>query len=559
MDKKALSERDICTKFISPAIERAGWDMQGQLREEVPITEGRIVVRGRMTKRAPGKRADYILHYKPNIPIAIIEAKDNNHAVGAGMQQALGYAEMLDVPFVYSSNGDAFLAHDRSGQAEVVERELSLEQFPSPKELWRRYCAFKGLTPEVEAVIAQDYYTDGSGKNARYYQATAVNRAVEAVAKGQDRLLLVMATGTGKTYTAFQIIWRLWKAGVKKRILFLADRNILVDQAKTNDFKPFGKAMTKIKNRKVNKAFEVYLALYQAISGTDEQADIFRQFSPDFFDLIVVDECHRGSAADNSAWRVILDYFASATQIGLTATPKETVDVSTTHYFGEAVYTYSLRQGIEDGFLAPYKVVRVDLDRDLAGWRPEKGKRDKHGEEIKDRIYNQKDFDRSLVLEQRTAIVGRKVTEFLKATDRFDKTIVFCEDIDHAERMRVALVNENGDLCAQNRKYVMRITGDNDEGKPDASCDRDYLLLFLRSPLAYRQARASITGTAQPTVPLKPLRRFLVPVPPHAEQARIVAKVEQLMKLCDDLESKLRRAEDTAARLVEAVVQELVA
>jgi type I restriction enzyme R subunit len=467
VDKKALSERDICTKFITPALQKAGWDMQTQMREEVYITKGRIVVRGRMTSRAAGKRVDYILYYKPNIPVAIIEAKDNHHTVGDGMQQALNYAEMIDVPFVFSSNGDAFLAHDRTGQSDEVERELSLDEFPTPQELWRRYCLHKGLTPEIEAVVSQDYYSDGSGKSARYYQLNAVNRAVEAVAKGQDRLLLVMATGTGKTYTAFQIIWRLWEAGAKKRILFLADRNILVDQAKTNDFKPFGKAMTKIKNRKVNKAFEIYLALYQAITGSDERADIFRQFSPDFFDLIVVDECHRGSAADNSAWRVILDYFSSATQIGLTATPKETVDVSTTHYFGDPVYTYSLKQGIEDGFLAPYKVVRVDLDRDLAGWRPEKGKRDKHGEEIKDRIYNQRDFDRGLVLEQRTALVARKVTEFLKATDRFDKTIVFCEDIDHAERMRQALVNENGDLCAQNRKYVMRITGDNDEGKAE--------------------------------------------------------------------------------------------
>jgi type I restriction enzyme R subunit len=467
VDKKALSERDICTKFISPAIERAGWDMQTQLREEVYITNGRIMVRGRMTKRAAGKFVDYILYYKPNIPIAIIEAKDNNHRVGDGMQQGLGYAEMIDVPFVFSSNGDAFLAHDRTGQGAVVEQELALDRFPSPKELWRRYCTYKGLTPEIEAVVAQDYYSDGGRRSARYYQINAVNRAVEAVAKGQDRLLLVMATGTGKTYTAFQIIWRLWKAGVKKRILFLADRNILIDQAKTNDFKPFGKAMTKIRNRKVNKAFEVYLALYQAISGTDEQADIFKQFSSDFFDLIVVDECHRGSAADNSAWRVILDYFSSATQIGLTATPKETADVSTTYYFGEPVYTYSLKQGIEDGFLAPYKVVRVDLDRDLAGWRPERGKVDKFGEEIRDRIYNQKDFDRTLVLEQRTSLVARKVTEFLKATDRFDKTIVFCEDIDHASRMRTALVNENADLCAQNRKYVMQITGDNDEGKAE--------------------------------------------------------------------------------------------
>jgi type I restriction enzyme R subunit len=499
VDKKALSERDICTKFITPALQRAGWDVQTQLREEVYITKGRIVVRGLMTTRAAGKRVDYILYYKPNIPLAIIEAKDNHHGVGDGMQQALNYAEMIDVPFVFSSNGDAFLAHDRTGDSGHVEQEIKLEAFPSPQELWRRYCKYKGLTPEVEAVVAQDYYGDGSGKDARYYQQNAVNRAVEAVAKGQQRLVLVMATGTGKTYTAFQIIWRLWKAKAKKRILFLADRNILVDQAKTNDFKPFGKAMTKIKNRKVNKAFEIYLALYQAISGADERADIFKQFSPDFFDLIVVDECHRGSAADNSAWRVILDYFSSATHIGLTATPKETIDVSTTHYFGEPVYTYSLKQGIEDGFLAPYKVVRVDIDRDLAGWRPEKGKRDKHGEVIEDRIYNQRDFDRSLVLEQRTLLVAKKVTEFLKATGRFDKTIVFCEDIDHAERMRQALVNENADLCAQNRKYIMRITGDNNEGKAELD---NFIHPEERYPVVVTTSKLLTTGVDAQTCKL---------------------------------------------------------
>ncbi|MEO7329546.1 MAG: DEAD/DEAH box helicase family protein, partial [Minicystis sp.] len=325
----------------------------------------------------------------------------------------------------------------------------------------------KGITPPVEQIVTQGYYSDGTDRAPRYYQVNAINRVVEAVARKQDRILLVMATGTGKTYTAFQIIWRLWKAGVKKRILFLADRNILVDQTKTNDFKPFGGAMTKITNRKVDKSFEIYLALYQAISGTDEESDIFKQFSPDFFDLVIIDECHRGSAAENSAWRDILDYFHSATQVGLTATPKETAEVSTRYYFGEPVYTYSLKQGIEDGFLAPYKVVRIDLDKDLTGWRPPKGKRDKHGEEIEDRVYDQKDFDRTLVLEKRTELVARKLTEFLKATHRFDKTIVFCGDIDHAERMRQALVNENADLCAQNRKYVMRITGDNPEGKAE--------------------------------------------------------------------------------------------
>ncbi len=469
VDKKALSERDICTKYITPAIAKGGWDVQTQVRENVHLTKGRVIVRGRLVTRGTAKFADYVLYAQPhaNIPLAIVEAKDNNHGIGDGMQQGLGYADMLDVPFVFSSNGDGFLLHDRTGQGTTVEQHLTLDQFPSPDELWRRYSAWKALTPASEAIVTQDYYSDGSGKVPRYYQVNAINRVVEAAAKGQDRILLVMATGTGKTYTAFQIIWRLWKAGVKKRILFLADRNILVDQTKTNDFKPFAGAMTKITNRKVDKSFEIYLALYQAISGTDEESDIFRQFSPDFFDLIIVDECHRGSASDNSAWRSVLDYFSAATQVGLTATPKETTDISTTHYFGEPVYSYSLKQGIEDGFLAPYKVVRIDLDKDVAGWRPEKGKRDKHGEEIEDRIYNQRDFDRTMVLEQRTNLVAKKVSQFLAETSRYDKTIVFCEDIDHAERMREALVNANADLAAQNRKYVMRITGDNPEGKAE--------------------------------------------------------------------------------------------
>jgi type I restriction enzyme, R subunit len=466
VDKKSLSERDICTKLIAPAIERAGWT-QDQIREEVSFTKGRVIVRGKLVTRGQSKRADYVLSYKPGLPLAIVEAKDNHHGVGEGMQQALEYAEMLHVPFVFSSNGDGFLAHDRTGNSDPVEEGLTLDQFPSPDELWRRYCAWKGITDETEPVVTQDYYSDGSDKAPRYYQLNAINRTVEAIARGEDRILLVLATGTGKTFTAFQIIWRLWKARAKKRILFLADRNILVDQTKTNDFKPFGKAMTKVTNRKVDKSYEIYLALYQAITGTDDSKDIFKQFSPDFFDLIVVDECHRGSAAENSAWREILTYFSAATQIGLTATPKETDDVSTTHYFGDPVYTYSLKQGIEDGFLAPYKVVRFDLDKDLEGWRPTKGKRDKHGTEIQDRVYKQADFDRTLVLEKRTALVAEKLTDFLKATDRMAKTIVFCEDIDHAERMRSALVNENGDLCAQDRRYVMRITGDNPEGKAE--------------------------------------------------------------------------------------------
>ena len=466
MNKQDLSERDICTKYITPAlVGHGGWDLHSQIREEVTFTDGKVIVRGRLVSRGRSKRADYILYYKPNIPIAVIEAKDNKHSVGAGMQQALTYAEMLDVPFVYSSNGDAFLEHDRTITSGTKEQELTLREFPSPAALWQRYRAWKGLDEKSEEIVTQDYYTDISGKTPRYYQLNAVNRTIEAIAKGQDRILLVMATGTGKTFTAFQIIWRLWKAGVKKRILFLADRNILVDQTRTNDFKPFGSAMTKIQKRQVDKSYEIYLALYQAVTGNEDWRNIYKQFSPDFFDLVVVDECHRGSAAEDSAWREILDYYHAATQIGMTATPKETRYISNIHYFGEPVYTYSLKQGINDGFLAPYKVVRIDIDKDLTGWRPEQGKRDKYGQEIEDRIYNQSDYDRSLVLEQRTQLVARKVTQLLIATNRFDKAIIFCEDIEHAERCRQALVNENADLVAQNSKYVMRITGDSENGK----------------------------------------------------------------------------------------------
>jgi type I restriction enzyme R subunit len=468
MDKKQLTETDIRTKFITPALvgtSGAKWNVMTQLREEVFFTKGRVIVRGRTVRRGEAKKADYILYFKPGVPIAVIEAKDNNHSVGAGMQQALEYAAILDVPFAYSCNGDAFLEHDRTGSGPAVEREIALDQFPTPEELWSRYINSKGYSPAQAAVASQDYYADGSGKAPRYYQLNAINRTIDAIARGENRLLLVMATGTGKTYTAFQIIWRLWKSGAKKRILFLVDRNILADQTKTNDFKPFGQAMTKITNRTVDKAFEIYLALYQAVSGTDDEQNIYKQFSPDFFDLVIVDECHRGSAADDANWRKVLEYFSSATQIGLTATPKETEDVSNIEYFGDPIYTYSLKQGIDDGFLAPYKVVRIGIDKDLDGWRPEKGKADKHGQLIEDREYNETDFDRNLILEKRTELVAAKVTQFLKATDRFAKTIVFCENIDHAERMRQALVNANADLAASNNRYVMRITGDNDEGK----------------------------------------------------------------------------------------------
>ena len=467
MDKKKLTERDICTKYINPALQNAGWDMHSQVREEVSFTAGRIIVRGRLHTRGKRRRADYVLSYKKNLPIAIIEAKDNNHGLGDGMQQALAYSDALDAPFVFSSNGDGFLFHDRTGLFGQTETTLSLDEFPTPETLWELYCQHKGIHQNARQTVEQPYYDDGSGRTPRYYQTVAINRTVEAVARGQNRVLLVMATGTGKTFTAFQIIWRLWKSKQKKRILFLADRNVLVDQTKNNDFKPFGQAMTKVTNRTVDKSYEIYLSLYQAVTGSEDEQNIYKQFSPDFFDLVVIDECHRGSASVDSAWRQILDYFSAATHIGLTATPKETKEVSNIDYFGEPVYTYSLKQGIEDGFLAPYKVVRIDLDRDLQGWRPSKGQTDKHGELIEDRIYNQKDFDRQLVLEKRTEVVARKVTEFLEQTDPYQKTIVFCEDIDHAERMRQALVNLNPERVKENRKYVMRITGDEQEGKAE--------------------------------------------------------------------------------------------
>ncbi|MBI3985799.1 MAG: DEAD/DEAH box helicase family protein [Lentisphaerae bacterium] len=498
-NKKSLTERDICTKFITPALVAAGWDLQSQLREEVTFTAGRVIVRGSQVTRGEARRADCVLYYKPGMPLAVIEAKDNNHSVSAGMQQALAGAEVLDAPFAFSSNGDAFLEHDRTCRQGVVEREVALTAFPSPSELWRRYCAAKNLEPAEQAVITQDYHADASGKAPRYYQQIAINRTMEAIAKGQNRILLVMATGTGKTYTAFQIIWRLWRARAKKRILFLADRNILVDQTRINDFKPFESAMTKIANRQVDKSYEIYLSLYQAVTGTEEEQNIYKQFSPDFFDLIIVDECHRGSAAADSAWREVLTYFSSATQIGMTATPKETRDVSNMDYFGDPIYTYSLRQGIDDGFLAPYKVVRIDIDKDLQGWRPSAGKLDKNGRLVEDRIYNQRDFDRTLVLEKRTELVARKVTEFLRLTDRFDKAIVFCEDIDHAERMRKALVNENADLAAINAKYIMRITGDDNEGKMELD---NFIDPESRFPVVVTTSRLLSTGVDAQTCKL---------------------------------------------------------
>jgi len=464
--KKNLSERDICTKYINPALERSGWNMETQIREEVSFTDGRIYVKGNLTTRGKRKRADYILYYKPNIPVAVIEAKDNNHSVKAGIQQGLGYAEILDIPTIFSSNGDGFYEHDRTCTDGSIEREMTLDEFPSPEVLWARYKKYKGVeTEEEERISSQDYFFDGTDRKPRYYQQIAINRTVEAIAKGRNRILLTMATGTGKTYTAFQIIHRLWKSNTKKRILFLADRNALIDQTKRGDFRHFKDKMTVIKKKKIDKSYEIYLALYQGLTNYDEDKDAYREFSTDFFDLIVIDECHRGSAAEDSAWREILKYFGKATHIGLTATPKETETVSSSEYFGDPIYTYSLKQGIQDGFLAPYKVLRVGLNVDLEGWRPEQGKTDKQGLLVDDRIYNRKDFDKNLIIDERTEAVARKVTEYLKATNQFDKTIIFCVDIDHAQRMRAAIANENCELMAKNSKFVMQITGDNDEGK----------------------------------------------------------------------------------------------
>lgn len=512
-----------------------------QIREEVAFTKGRIIVRGKLVTRGKAKRADYILYYKPNIPIAIIEAKDNNHSVGDGMQQALDYAATLNIPFVFSSNGDGFVFHDRTGSSTEKEASLRLEEFPTPKDLWTRYCTWKGLSPDEEEIVLQDYFDDGSEKAPRYYQINAINAATEAIAKGRDRVLLVMATGTGKTYTAFQIIWRLWKAGRKKRILFLADRNVLVDQTMVNDFRPFGAAMAKLstgaktieredgsevglttaldRKRRIDTAYEVYLGLYQAITGPEERQKLFREFSPGFFDLIVIDECHRGSAADDAAWREILEYFSGATQIGLTATPKETKYVSNINYFGKPVYSYSLKQGIQDGFLAPYKVVKVHIDVDVHGYRPERGDTDREGNEIEDRIYNTKDFDRTLVIDDRTKLVAKKVSDFLKESgDRFQKTIVFCVDEEHAARMRQALVNENKDLCNENHRYVMRITGSDAEGQAQLG---NFIDPEAKYPVLVTTSRLLSTGVDAQTCRLIVLDR---PVGSMTEFKQIVGR-----------------------------------
>jgi len=455
-----LSEEDIKARYITPAVNQAGWDLK-QIRFEYAFTAGRIILRGRMTARGKQKRADYVLFYKKNLPLAIIEAKDNNHPVGSGLQQGIEYAQALDIKYVYSSNGDGFVEQNLlTGEVS----NLNLDEFPSPEELYSRYKTDKGIDEAEERVMLEPYYYVPNYKTPRYYQRVAINRTVDAVAKGRNRLILVSATGTGKTYMAFQIIYRLWKSGIKKKILFLADRNVLVDQTMSGDFSPFSGKMTKVENRNLDSSYEIYLALYQQLTGDDGE-EAYRQLQPNFFDLIVIDECHRGSAKEDSVWRKILDYFSSATHIGCTATPVETTEASNQTYFGEPIYEYSLKQGIDDGFLAPYKVIRIGLDRDLEGYRPEAGRVDDHGYEIEDREYNVRDFDRSIVLDKRTKVVASKITEFLKNTDRYSKTIVFCVDIEHAERMRQAIINENKDLYVEDNRYVMRITGDNAQGK----------------------------------------------------------------------------------------------
>lgn len=462
-NSKKLTEEDVKYRFITPAIENAGWQ-KNQLRFEYAFTDGKMHIKGNKGYRGKQKRADYLLLYKPNIPIAIVEAKDMNHAFDDGIQQALGYARTLDIPFAYSSNGKSFMEHNKlTGEV----KELAMSEFPSPEVLWQKYTDSKNITPEEEGLITEpDHFDEITKKKPRYYQRIAINRTIEAIAKGNNRILLVMATGTGKTFTAFQIAYKLWNSGMKKRILYLADRNILIDQTMIQDFKPFEKVMTKIEHKNLDSSYEIYFSLYQQlVNNEDYENQPYHEFSPDFFDLIIVDECHRGSAKEDSQWRRILEYFHSATQIGMTATPKEDKEISTTGYFGEPLYTYSLKQGINDGFLAPYRVKRIGLDVDLDGYRPEKGKIDVNGKLIEDREYNVTDYDRDIIIDDRTKVVAQKVTEYLKRTDRFGKTIVFCVDQEHALRMRYALINENKDLVVENDRYIMRITSDDIEGK----------------------------------------------------------------------------------------------
>lgn len=491
-----MTEEDIKLRYITPAIIST-WDIE-HISMETPIADGKINLKGNFVVRERPKKADYILYYNHSTPIAVLEAKDNNHTVSHGLQQAMTYATMLDVPFAYSSNGDAFYEHDFiTGQ----EREIPLSEFPSPDELFTRYQGAKSA-PEMQ-IIDQPYYSSQTTYAPRYYQRNAVNRTVDAIARGQDRLLLVMATGTGKTYTAFQIVYRLLKSGMKKKVLYLADRNILVDQSIQQDFAPLEKAIHKINFAKDDPvtitSHEVYFSLYQqlagneaddAVSDEDAASRLATLFQPNFFDLIIVDECHRGSAKKESNWRRILDYFSSATQIGMTATPKETKYISSIDYFGEPVYSYSLREGIEDGFLAPFKVINIKTNIG-EGWRPYKGQRDKKGLEIEDRIYTNSDYDYNIILEDRTYEVAREITEYLKNTDRMQKTIVFCATEDHAERMRIALNNLNADMVTENPDYVVRITG----GDPYGKSKLDYFIsVSAKYPVIATTSKLLSTG-----------------------------------------------------------------
>lgn len=496
MDKKSLTEQDICSKYILPAVTNAGWDLYSQIREQVTFTAGQIIVRGKTISRGEKKRADFILYYKNNLPLALIEAKDATHTAGEGMQQALDYAEALDIPFVYSSNGEGFLEHDRIATSGSIEKEISIENFPNPDDLYQRYCVQKGITVETEEAVLQEYHQGAAPRPPRYYQRVAINRAVEAVARGQKRILLVMATGTGKTYTAFQIIWRLWKAKKKKRILFLVDRTALADQTYNSDFRHFDKAITKIEGPHVDPSYEVYIALYQGLVG-GEETEKFKQFSSDFFDLIVIDECHRGSAKEDSQWRTVLDYYTEATQIGLTATPKVADDANNFEYFGAPIYTYSLKQGIEDGFLAPYKVIRYRFNNDE--WRPTQGFTDANGNLVPDEIFTESMFDRTIVIEDRNRAVAKCVADFMRETDVWQKVIVFCVSTEHAERMRTFLTNELSEFAKVNSKYVVRITGDDFYGKLEID---NFINPESRYPVIATTSKLLSTGVDTQTVKL---------------------------------------------------------
>lgn len=504
MNLSDLTEQDICSQFVRPAIESAGWDSYTQIREQVTFTAGRISIHGKTVARGERKRADFVLYYKNNFPIAIVEAKDAKHTAGSGLEQAKQYAEILNIPFAYSTNGIEFVEFDFLTGKETT---ISLDELPTPAELFRRYTTAKDYNEQQKELVIQDYFIDPSGKGPRYYQQNAINKVVEAIAEGKNRLLLVMATGTGKTYTAFQIIYRLWKSRAKKRILFLVDRTALAQQTMQGDFKHFGGAMTRIKNGTADKAYEIYVALYQGLTGNsgaesdseaeEEQKKLFQEFSPDFFDLIIVDECHRGSSNENSAWREILNHYSSATQIGLTATPKETNDTSTQEYFGEPVYTYSLKQGIEDGFLAPYKVIRYRFNYDE--WRPPQGFVDTNGNLVPDEIYNESMFDRTIIIEDRNKAVAKCIAEYMRDTNVYQKTIVFCVDIAHAERMRTCLTNELSDLTKENSRYIVKITGDDTFGKMEIE---NFINPESKYPVIATTSKLLSTGVDTKTVQL---------------------------------------------------------